>query len=76
MQIIELTQTELQNLLTESARIGAQRAIEDFAVYHLKDAAVKLNMSLPTLDKRIKEGKIKTVDGRITGYEIRRYLKI
>ena len=73
---IELTQERLQDLLAQSAYIGAQRAMDDAVVYHLKDAAERLNMSYPTLRKRIAEGKIKTVDGRITGGEIRRYLQL
>ena len=42
--------------------------------YHYKDACERLGISYNTLQKRIKEGKIRPVDGRITGAEIRRYL--
>ncbi|MNV42128.1 hypothetical protein D3C71_1337880 [compost metagenome] len=42
--------------------------------YHLKDACTRLGISYNTLKKRILEGKIQVVDGRITGAEIRRYL--
>lgn len=65
---------ELERLLTKSAKLGASYAINDIAVYQLKDAAALMNISYVTLKKRIDEGKIQLVDGRITGHEIRKYL--
>lgn len=72
--IVTIEQHELQRLLVEAARLGANHAIEDMVCYHLKDACARLGISYNTLKKRILEGKIQAVDGRITGAEIRRYL--
>lgn len=75
---VTMESTDLQKMLQEAARIGgeigAKTAIDDLVCYHLKDACRQLNMSYNTLQKRISEGKITPVDGRITGGEIRRYL--
>ena len=71
---ITIEQHELQRMLVEAARMGANHAIEDMVCYHLKDACARLGISYNTLKKRILEGKIQAVDGRITGAEIRRYL--
>ncbi|AYD65331.1 hypothetical protein DVB37_16440 [Achromobacter sp. B7] len=71
---LTLEQHELQQMLVEAARIGANYAIEDMVCYHLKDACTRLGISYNTLKKRILERKIRAVDGRITGAEIRRYL--
>lgn len=65
---------ELRNILAEAARIGANIAIEDMVCYHLQDACTRLGISYNTLKKRILQGKIRPVDGRITGAELRRYL--
>lgn len=65
---------ELKQLLIEAARLGANHAIEDMLTYNLMDAAERLGISYPTLNRRINEKKIRPVDGRITGAEIRRYL--
>lgn len=73
---ITLEKAELQNMLEQASRNGAIRAFNDLAVYHLTDAAKMLGISYNTLQKRILEGKIKPVDGRITGAEITRYLKL
>lgn len=73
--VITIEQHELQRLLVEAARQGANHAIDDLVCYHLKDACTRLGISYNTLQKRISEGKIRPVDGRITGAEIRRYLK-
>lgn len=72
--VVTIEQHELQRLLVEAARLGANHAIEDMVCYHLKDACARLGISYNTLKKRIHEGKIQAVDGRITGAEIRRYL--
>lgn len=71
---IVLSRTELHILLKEAARLGANQAIDDLVCYHYKDACARLGISYNTLQKRILEGKIRPVDGRITGAEIRRYL--
>lgn len=73
--VVTIERHELQRLLVEAARLGANHAIEDMVCYHLKDACARLGISYNTLKKRIQEGKIKAVDGRITGAEIRRYLR-
>jgi predicted site-specific integrase-resolvase len=54
--------------------LGANHAIDDMVCYHLKDACACLGISYNTLKRRIDEGKIRSVDGRVTGAEIRRYL--
>lgn len=71
---LTLEQHELQKMLVEAARIGANHAIEDMVCYHLKDACDRLGISYNTLKKRLAEGKIRAIDGRITGAELRRYL--
>ena len=71
---ITIEQHELKKMLVEAARIGANHAIEDMVCYHLRDACARLGISYNTLQKRIQEGKIRPVDGRITGAELRRYL--
>jgi len=71
---ISLEQTDLQRMLIEAARMGANLAIDDLVTYNLKDASDRLGISYPTLLRRIKERKIRPVDGRITGAELRRYL--
>ncbi len=72
--MVTLEETKLQAMLEEAARRGAQMAIDDLVCYHLKDAAERLGISYNTLAKRIREGKIHAIDGRVTGAEIRRYL--
>lgn len=67
---------QLRVMLSEAAKEGAQRAIEEMVCYHYKDACKRLGISYNTLQKRIAEGKIKPVDGRITGAELRRYLAL
>lgn len=74
MDRITISKPELQGLLKEAARLGANQAFDDMVCYHLRDACKMLRMSYNTLQKRIHEGKIRSVDGRITGAEIRRYL--
>ena len=74
--MITMEQHALENLLTEAARRGAAQAIEDMVCYHYADACERLGISYNTLQKRIKEGKIRPVDGRITGAELRRYLAL
>ena len=74
MTTITIEQFELQKLLVEAARQGANHAIDDLVTYNLIDAADRLGISYPTLNRRINEKKIRPIDGRITGAEIRRYL--
>ncbi|OWT72999.1 MULTISPECIES: helix-turn-helix domain-containing protein [unclassified Achromobacter] len=71
---MQIEQHELKQLLSEAARQGAMLAIEGMVCYHLSDACERLGISYNTLKRRISEGKIKTVDGRITGAELLRYL--
>ncbi len=74
--MITMEQHALESLLTEAARRGAAQAIEDMVCYHYIDACERLGISYNTLQKRIREGKIRPVDGRITGAELRRYLAL
>jgi len=73
---IVLEKTELQAMLEQAAKNGAMQMFNDITLYHMTDAARLLGISYNTLQKRILEGKIKPVDGRITGAEITRYLRI
>lgn len=72
--MITMEPHQLEDLLTEAARRGASLAIDDMVCYQYSDACQRLGISYPTLARRIKEGKIRPIDGRITGAEIRRYL--
>lgn len=72
--MITIEQHELKKMLIEAARLGANQAIDDLVTYNLADTAQRLGVSYPTLLRRVKEGKIRPVDGRVTGAEIRRYL--
>lgn len=74
--MVTLHEDQLRELLEEAARRGAHTAFEELTLYHLKDACARLGISYNTLKKRICEGKIRSVDGRITGAEIRRYLSL
>lgn len=71
---ISMDRHELDCMLEKAAIRGAEIAINNMVCYHLKDACERLGISYNTLQKRIAEGKIRPVDGRITGAEIRRYL--
>ncbi len=73
---ITIEKAELQEMMVQAARIGAMNMFNEITLYHLKDAANLLGVSYNTLQKRIAEGKIRVIDGRITGAEISRYLKI
>ena len=76
--MITLKQDDLQAMLIEAARIGgdigARAVIDGMVTYNYGDAAKRLGISYPTLQRRMTEGKIRGIDGRITGAEIRRYL--
>lgn len=72
--MITIEQHKLEKMLIEAARLGANQAFEDMVCYHYKDACRMLNISYNTLQRRIRERKIRPIDGRITGAELRRYL--
>lgn len=71
---VSLSRAALEGLLQRAAEIGAERAIVSLVTYQYMDAAKQLGICTKTLMKRIHEGKIKSVDGRITGAELLRYL--
>ena len=73
---ITFTVNEVEALLERAAEIGAKRAILALVTYNLKDAAAQLNIDPKTLSKRISEKKLKLIDGRITGYELMKYLRV
>ncbi|MGO3123657.1 MAG: hypothetical protein ACTIKR_06500 [Advenella sp.] len=75
-ETIKVDKSEFDRMLIRAGEIGAQKMLEKIAVFHLTDAAKLLGVSYATLHKRIAAGKIKTVDGRITGAEITRYLNL
>lgn len=72
--MIAIEESTLQSMLFQAAKLGAEQAISTLVSYNLKDAAQRIGITPKTLTKRIIEGKIKSIDGRITGSEIRRYL--
>jgi len=72
--VFQIEDNALQNMLFQAAKLGAEQAISALVSYNLKDAALRIGITPKTLTKRIMEGKIKSVDGRVTGNEIRRYL--
>lgn len=74
--MIELTKQDLQALLIESAKKGAEQAIKGHINLHKKEACAMLGVSLPTLNKLIKNGAIKEVDGRVPGWSIQNYLQL
>lgn len=73
---ITLSAYELQNLLREAATAGAKILYEEMVVYNKREAAKLLRMSHVTLQNHIDSGRIKVSDGRITGAEINRFLKV
>lgn len=73
-ELITLKQQDLQAMLIKAGEIASRRVIDELVTYNYQDAACKLGISYPTLQRRMREGKIRGVDGRITGAEIRRYL--
>jgi uncharacterized membrane-anchored protein len=72
--MIAIEESTLQALLVESAKKGAEQAFRKYVRYKYKEAAKLLGITDRTLSNRIAEGKIKAVDGLITGAEIDRYL--
>lgn len=69
---VTLEKSEIQDMLDKAA----MKVFTNITLYHMTDAARMLGISYNTLQKRIQERKITVVDGRITGAEISRYLKI
>lgn len=72
--MIAIEESALQSLLIDAVKRGAEQAFRKYARYNYKEAAKLLNITPKTLSKRIVEGKIKSVDGLISGSEIDRYL--
>lgn len=71
---ISIDEEELKKLLMKAANIGAQKAIDTLISFNLQEAAKQIGITPKTLTKRILEGKIKSVDKRISASEIQRYL--
>lgn len=71
---IDLQDPTLAKLLDEAARRGASQAITDLTLYTKEQACEMLGISYPTLQRRVKERKVREVDGRIPGDSIRAYL--
>jgi len=71
---LSLHSAELEALLERAAKRGAEQAIESYTGFNYAEACKRLGISYPTLGKRIKEGKIRPIDGRIPASEISRYL--
>lgn len=76
MTTITIDEFTLRNLLVEAAHLGASQAINELSSFNMKDAAEQLGISYNTLLRRVQEGKIRPVDGRISGAEISRYLNL
>lgn len=72
--MITIDENTFKSALVEAARMGAENAIVALVSYNLKDAAKLIGITPKTLTKRILEGKINSVDGRVSGAEIKRYL--
>ncbi len=75
-EIVQIDKSEFDRMLVRAGELGAKNMLEKVAVYHITDAAKVLGISYSTLQKRIAEGKIRPIDGRITGAEISRYLNL
>ena len=73
--MITIGRLELYELIRQAGEEGARQAIMCLVTYNFTDAAKQLGISSKTLSKRVEERKIRTVDGRITGAELMRYLK-
>ena len=80
--MITLEDEQLQTMLREAAKLAAIEAAEEtykrvmrrWVRYNHKEAAKELSITPKTLINRIREGKIESVDGLISGEEIDRYL--
>ncbi|AEP36191.1 Helix-turn-helix domain containing protein [Taylorella asinigenitalis MCE3] len=73
--MIFMNKDELRVLLSEAALEGGKKAVENLKLFTKSQACELLNISTPTLMKRIKAGKIKTVDGYISGAELLKYIE-
>jgi len=71
---LNLHSAELEALLERAALRGAQQAIDRITCFNYKEACERLSISYTTLQKYLKAGKIRAVDGRIAVSEITRYL--
>lgn len=71
---ITLSRTELDAIIKDASRQGALMAFEELALYTKLDACKILKISYNTLMSLIRKGKIKEVDGRISGREINKYI--
>jgi hypothetical protein len=69
-----LRDPRIRALLDEAARRGAQVAIDELVLYTMGDAAKRMGIAYSTLRKRVLEGKVRIVDGKVSGIEMRRYL--
>lgn len=68
---VQINLVDLEKILLKAARLGAEHGgqivFDKLAVHNKEEACKRLGMSLPTLNKRIAERKIRPVDGKITG---------
>jgi len=71
---ISMESAELEALLERAAERGAQQAIDRITCFNYKEACERLSISYTTLQKYLKAGKIRAVDGRIAASEITRHL--
>lgn len=71
--MIALDDPDVKRLVEAAARMAVQEA-NDVMLYPLADAAERLGICYNTLKRRIREGRIHQVNGRISGAELRRYL--
>lgn len=72
--MIKISQDDLRKMLIEAGEIASRKVVDELVAYSLRDAAAQIGISYVTLQRRIANGKINCVDGRISGAEIRRYL--
>jgi hypothetical protein len=72
--LVTLEQSELEDLLAKAVAAGAELTFKKYIRYNLMTAANHLDITPKTLAKYVSMGKIKAVDGLITGTEIDRYL--
>lgn len=77
MQMVNnIEQHEPQRTPVEAARQGVNHATDDLVCHYFNEACEHLGTNYNTLKKRIAEGTLQSVNGRITGMEIRRYLAL
>ena len=72
--MIVIEESRLESLLTEATKRGAELAFKRFVRYNYTEAAKLISITPKTLSKYILLGKIKAVDGMVSGEEIDRYL--